>query len=343
MSAIDATKAAAHSESGARYRRVEGRTSNGHRYWYWSRDVPPIPNQYLDSVVFLYPDVAAAERRADSGGSGFIASWPDGAKDPAFRSLYIVTNRHVAEKAHAVRLEKSWGRGADVLATPYEGWWHHPDGDDVSVFPLELSFEQQFYYSAIPFTRFMHQGSKETGWLGPGEDVFLLGRHIDRKGFQVDSPIARFGHIAAPPLMVRNDLRGLDQLSYLVEVLSRSGYSGSPAIVFRLQLEIPHVGGPQLSIGEPRPRAKSQAGTPGEPVLLGINWGHLHESVPVYQPGGERAAEKFYVQQNTGLAAVVPAWRITEILENEDLAETREEGRKRRKREAAELWGTTED
>jgi hypothetical protein len=200
---------------------------------------------------------------------------------------------------------------------------------------------------------FMHALDDGESWLGPGEDVFILGRYIDRRGMQLDTPMARFGHIAAPPVKVRNDRLGVDQLSYLVEVLSRSGYSGAPVIVFRLQVESTFRGNVRLAIGEPRDRnLSSQVGARGTPLLLGINWGHLHENAPVMMPGDEihqetvRHPDSLHVEQNTGLAAVVPAWKISDLLWSEELTHMRDEEFERHKRERAsrgDEWGTTED
>jgi hypothetical protein len=309
--------------------------------------MPPIPSEFLDAVVFLYRSEEDAHAGADSGGSGFLTGVSAGTVES--RSLYVVTNRHVAEKARAVRIQEPHGSRVEVRETPEDGWWHHPDGDDVSVFPLGLSPEREFYYAAIPANSFMHDVDGQS-WLGPGEDVFILGRYIDRNGMQLDTPMARFGHIAAPPVKVRNDKRGIDQLSFLVEVLSRSGYSGSPAIVFRLQLETPFGGGVRLSIGAPSDRPlQSQVGTAGQPLLLGINWGHVHENDPVFIPGDETYGneesehpEKLYVKQNTGLAAVVPAWKISELLWGEELKQMRDDERKEQGSQGSQ-WGTTED
>lgn len=309
--------------------------------------MPPIPNHFLDSVVFLFQSSEAAEARMNSGGSGFIASV---ARDHYLGSpLYIVTNRHVAERARAVRIQEPGGRDFDVIATPEERWHHHPDGDDVSVFPLGISPYRDFYYSSIDASTFMHTVEPERSWLGPGEDVFLLGRYIGRDGTQLDTPMARFGHIAAPPVKVRNPMRGLDQVSYLVEVLSKSGYSGSPVVAFRLQLEAPFAGGIRLSIGEPSDRPlKGQQGSPGTPRLLGINWGHLDEVAKVFVPGDEtfgatesQSPDRAYVRQNTGLAAVVPAWKISDILWSEELEQARQAEWEVRKKEDLGLDGSS--
>ena len=249
-------------------------------------------------------------------------------------ALYVVTNDHVARKAGAVRIADPDGRHpADVIETPQDEWLRHPDGDDVAVFPLGIVQPETFFYSAISPGNFMHAVDGKS-WLGPGEDVFLLGRHIGSDGLNVDTPMARFGHIAAPPVKIRNRHRGgIEQLSYLVEILSRSGYSGSPVIVFRLQLETPYMGGVRIGIGEPRDRPlKAQFGTSGSPTLLGINWGHIDQPSAVLVPGDDSEytdpvahPDRSFVLHNSGLAAVVPAWKISDLLWSDELEEMRAE------------------
>ena len=295
-----------------------------------SANVPPIPSHFMEAVVFLYCDETSARLGTGSAGSGFLARIGMGEGLPS--AVYVVTNDHVARQATAVRIADPDGRRPpDVIETPQDEWLRHPDGDDVAVFPLGMGRRaESFYYSAISPGNFMHAvGGKS--WLGPGEDVFLLGRHIGSDGVNVDTPMARFGHIAAPPVKIRNRYRGIDQLSYLVEVLSRTGYSGSPVIVFRLQLETPHMGGVRIAIGEPRDRTlKGQFGMAGQPTLLGINWGHVDEPSSVLMRADEYDdalphPDRLFVRQNSGLAAVVPAWKINDILWSEELEQMRAE------------------
>jgi hypothetical protein len=61
------------------------------------------------------------------------------------------------------------------------------------------------------------------------------------------------------------------RLSYLVEALSLSGYSGSPVMAFRLHIET-HFGG---GMGEPVQGNSTNVENPGRPSLLGIDWGHF--------------------------------------------------------------------
>jgi hypothetical protein len=48
--------------------------------------MPRIPSDLLDAVVYLYPDVAAAQSGEQIGGSGFLASISDGNDSFTFAS-----------------------------------------------------------------------------------------------------------------------------------------------------------------------------------------------------------------------------------------------------------------
>jgi hypothetical protein len=289
--------------------------------------LPPIPAHFLDSVVFLYPSREAAESGKGSGGSGFLASVPvyDG------RALYIVTNEHVALNANAARLTTRTDR-THVLDTPVDGWREHPDGDDVAVFALALSEQDNYRLSAIEWTTFVHMPTV----VSPGDDVFFLGRYVEPDGTQTDSPVARFGHVALQgTVKVVQDKRGyFEQESFMVEALSLSGFSGSPVAAFRMHLQQSSFGGAiTVAMGEPASRADFQQGTTGTPALLGITWGHHHENAPV-----RRGREKtdMHVEQNRGIANVVPAWKITELLKSEELVTKRKQQSDKTERERRE-------
>ena len=63
------------------------------------------------------------------------------------------------------------------------------------------------------------------------------------------------------------------------------------------------------------------------PWLLGVDWGHL----PLYQPMFEKIgnayekSETHYYDINTGIACVVPAWRILDILNIDALKAQRQQ------------------
>ncbi len=103
-----------------------------------------------------------------------------------------------------------------------------------------------------------------------------------------------------------------------MEALSVSGYSGSAVVVFTT-----YVSGLAMDIG---------VGTPvrvSDPRLLGVNWGHLKARGKSYVQDEQGArVPDLYVRQNSGVAAVVPAWKITELLQIGKLKTMREEQRR---------------
>ncbi len=66
-------------------------------------DVPGIPRQWLDAIVYLYPSEEAANSGAPYGGTGFLMT-VDPAPGAACRlgHLYAVTNAHVIEGGGAM-------------------------------------------------------------------------------------------------------------------------------------------------------------------------------------------------------------------------------------------------
>jgi hypothetical protein len=146
-------------------------------------------------------------------------------------------------------------------------------------------------------------------------------------GRQRNTPIVRFGNVAmnADYIDVEN---GREQFSFLVECRSLSGFSGSPVFITTTQTYGP----------ENMPKARRPAPPPGQtatvnvgslwgkfgPWLLGIDSGHIPLLKPLYTPKGE-AIYDYRVDANTGIAYVIPAWKIMEVLNDEDLVRKRQE------------------
>jgi hypothetical protein len=102
---------------------------------------------------------------------------------------------------------------------------------------------------------------------------------------------------------------------------------------FDSKVEQPSAGGVKVSIGEPADRSPYAAGQPGRPALLGIDWGHFSDKAAVRDPNGGPSPDKLYVEQNRGLAGIVPAWQITELLQAEEVDEMRKNQREELERE----------
>lgn len=73
--------------------------------------------------------------------------------------------------------------------------------------------------------------------VGPGDDVFVVGRFINSQGKLRNIPSVRFGNIAQMPLKPIEQGRvfgEFQQESFLVEARSISGFSGSPVFLILL-------------------------------------------------------------------------------------------------------------
>lgn len=65
-----------------------------------------------------------------------------------------------------------------------------------------------------------------------GDDVFMIGRFVDHDGSQTNRPSARFGHISMTDAAILQ-VTGYSGSSFVIDMHSRSGYSGSPVFVYR--------------------------------------------------------------------------------------------------------------
>ena len=232
----------------------------------------------------------------------------DGRERPFF--VHAVTNSHVIKEGHSrvIRINTADGK-TDVLNLAADEWFHHPDGDDMAVAPIALTYGYH-KYTAISQTLFLTREGVEELQIGLGDEVFFLGRFVSHEGRQRNLPTARFGEIAMMPWEpITHPTRGINQESYLVEARSISGYSGSPVFV--------HI--PPLT---PRPQGSAHLGA--GPFLLGIDWCHLADYQPVLERDQKTpVAERWYVQQNSGMIGVVPSWKIAEVFDLKELVECR--------------------
>ena len=57
--------------------------------------------------------------------------------------------------------------------------------------------------------------------------------------------------------------------------------------------------------------------------FLGIDWGHIPNFEDVVDEGGKRHPDGWRVRSNSAIAAVVPAWKLIELLSIEELVKHR--------------------
>jgi len=288
----------------------------GHPFYVWRNPVPRIDDMVLDCVVYLYPSIEDAMAGYRVGGSGFLIGVDSEVHENA-TVLYAVTNAHVIRgNCPIIRLNTKLG-AKDVIPLNAEDWVLHEDGDDLAVCPLVMA-PGVYKYRYIPSNLFVTPELVEQHRIGPGDDVFMVGRFISHEGQQRNTPLARFGNISMMPWEPIPTEWGIAQDSFLVEVRSLSGFSGSPVFVdIRPYTTRPGVDPKTLDVvTEPL----------GGPWLLGVDWGHPKFHEPVKQREGERwvdVPEGWVIESNSGQAAVLPAWRLQQLLNQEELVMAR--------------------
>ena len=276
--------------------------------------MPPIRDHLLETVIYLYPSVADAVSGTNTGGSGFLVGLPaDGAplleenQPPA--AIIAVSNRHVVgdpAQSPVIRLNTLAGR-VEVLEMTGADWIAHPDGDDLAICPLGVVPDgvKFNYLRRELFIKRASDGSPHfTGLPGSGPPVFLgsgvfmVGRFMPIES-RVNQPVVRFGDIAMLPAPIRSP-RGIDQESYLVEMHSVSGFSGSPVFI-----------GTYNELGSLAQR------------FLGVDWGHIPHVHPVLDADARHPS--YTVEQNSGMMMVIPSWKLEEMLDSDEINEWKDE------------------
>jgi hypothetical protein len=316
----------------------------------WERvGMPRIPQGVIDGVFYLYRDRNDAIAGRSPGGTGFIIRY-----DGTFNEMvpghhfYGVTNWHVAcaDGFSTIRLNKIDG-GTDVIELGPEDWTFMPGKYDVAVVPLVLD-SNVHNVSSISTHQFSRKPEHDLGSnIGVGEDVFMIGLFIDHDGKTTNVPSARFGNISMLPnpnatIEQPTEYRGE---SYVVDMHSRTGFSGSPVYVFRTfgsdltramghdfeEIEIDNAQiegtyGTRMRARGGRIRARSLF------QLLGIHWGQfperweLRDKSKLKESRKDLIVEGGYVEGMSGMTCVIPAWNIMEVLDMPVLKDLRHPG-----------------
>ena len=277
--------------------------------------MPRIPPMILNCVVYLYATRDDAEAGRGEGGTGFFVRIP--AVVPGRWFEYIVTNWHVAVRFgySVVRVERVDG-GHDIFDFDPSEWQFLPEYD-IAVIEAPCvsdSHKVAFIHGDI----FVTKEIKEQERIGPGDDIFMVGRFVDYQGSNQNVPAVRFGNISMDPApIVQPNDKAAD--TYCIDVHSRSGYSGSPVFVYRT---------PGYDLEE---RLRSGRGAKilysGTNLLslLGIHWGQFPEVWEVTDNGKLRNENSLenreplvtdgrFIKGLSGMTCVLPAWTIAEVL-----------------------------
>jgi len=273
--------------------------------------LPRLKDEAMDCVIYLYPTVSSAEKGVAAGGTGLLVAIPSKEMPDTGSYTYAITNSHVIKGPSPVIRLKGKEGGHVIVDTSVDDWVHHPAGDDVAACAINLPKTARFGW--IKNHMWATKELVERHNIGPGDDVCMIGRFINHEGKEKNIPTVRFGNISMMPWEPIENSTGAMQDSYLIECRSLPGYSGSPVFVYESAI---HLGSPRK---ERMPF-----------LLLGIDWCHPANFQKVMERDGKTPVPGGWkVDTNSGMAGVIPAWKIQELLEGEPFVTQRRESEKR--------------
>jgi hypothetical protein len=276
------------------------RETNGSCYRVWQAPMPWIPDEILNCAVYLYRTREEADVGTAPGGTGFLLA----EHGRGGTHVYVVTNEHVSTDFPVVRITKRDGT-IDVKDLDGRAWITPHSRDDLAIAALDLPS----FYAAHFIVRsdLLTPQEMERFKLGPGDNCLMIGRFVKADNRQRDRPVVRFGNIAMMPDLIHQSKRDHDQESFLVDMRSISGFSGSVVVVYYGTVGVrpgldPHPPGGVMHASEVMNKA----------WVLGIDWGHI----TIKDDRGEPL--------HSGLAGVVPAWKVNELLEDDRVVALKE-------------------
>lgn len=311
--------------------------------------MPVLPRNVVNCVFYLYRSVDDAKAGRSPCGTGFVVAvctMPH-VRTPKF--YYGVTNWHVAirDGASVVRINSVDG-GVDVIEFDPSEWEFMPGGHDIAA--IELNLDSKVHdLSAVDVRMLLSRpssGMTLNELIAVGDDTFMVGLFADNSGVELNIPSARFGNVSMLPheMATVKEPTGLRGANFIVDMHSRTGFSGSPVFAYRTfgsdlsasygegfeALDIEFNEAQFSSNGRDyagresfRGRIKSHNGRlkPRTMLrLLGIHWGQFSEAMPydrkrletMSEP--ETSLERQYVHGFSGMTCVVPSWDILDIL-----------------------------
>jgi hypothetical protein len=288
-----------------------------------------IEQSFRNSVAFVMVDMPQEDggvARRPAGTAFFLAL-----EEGGLTFMYAVTARHVLDEALRVGAtglflrvragdeQRFMPEGFVDVPVTADQWVRHPH-TDVAVARFIATGNATCW--ALPTTMLMPVpiGFDPYGPapVGEGDDVFFVGMFSNYLGREMMLPIVRFGNIALMSYEAINvklsnapDAPITPIEAYLVEARSWGGHSGSPAWVY-----FPLTRDPSQAL-------RIEDLRESHPKLLGLVHGHYSLDQEADFVGDSPATKS--LAANSGIALVVPAHNIMEVLEGNDLTSERAE------------------
>jgi hypothetical protein len=291
--------------------------------------MPRVPEQVLDSVFYLYASEDDARSGKHFGGTGFFVWLPatDGNENDTRGWIYAVTNWHLAVRGgfSVIRVNTENGPPDIFDLGPEE--WHFDPKYDVAITPVRL--KNGFHkFSVVPTRIFCSELVAANQGIGPGDELFMVGRFVDHDGGETNQPAVRFGHISINPTLMKQGANEFSSACYCVDIHSRTGYSGSPVFVYRT---------PGSDLSDITRRANQRRSSPARLLAAGVNYFgllgiHFAQFPELWEVGKHQPQENealiagenpTYVKGMSGMTCVLPAWTIGEVLNSKILVDMR--------------------
>jgi hypothetical protein len=228
-----------------------------------------------------------------------------------------VTSRHVVEEAPQhdgnvnIRLNSATGP-TEWLKLPETIWVRHEDSSiDVAIAPYPYDHDEHIKRGHAPLasSACLRDDQFEEFGIAPGIDLFFPGLFVRNPGDSKNIPIIRTGTIAAIPDEKTRTATGAAHV-YLAEMRSIGGHSGSPVFVhFNMQ----HRWVRHTTKAEPE----------NPLVLLGVVQGHFQLRPDEFTASTPTSARRYGEDFNSGIAIIVPAKEILNVLNQKPLVDLR--------------------
>jgi hypothetical protein len=274
--------------------------------------MPRINDQILESIFYLYPSVEEAERGERVGGTGFFI-WVETENYKPLGHTHAVTNRHIIEGGSTVIRLNNHDGTTTIKPLALNQWILHPHGADLAIAYLPSPNKYEIKYRGIRADLIMSKEKIPVFDIGPGDDVYVVGRFTRQDGGNLNLPCVRSGVISMMPHKNMASASSHDEPAretFLVEMRSLPGFSGSP-VIWQLPLLHPAV----WHLERPQHKLAAHPDMPIGPWLLGIDCEYLYYDVEVYDERGN----KYIKHIHSGYSIVIPAWELVDLLNDERL------------------------
>ncbi len=268
----------------------------------------PIPPEVKSVVAFIFIE---KESKLIPNGTAFFVGVKN-PSDPNILNVCLVTAKHVLYKPNTtefldkvyIRLNKKGG-GSEVGVIPIktEGdkktvFIHIDTSVDIAVIPF-LPDQERFNFKVLPDDLITTKDAYKDLKIREGSDVFFTGLFTPYLGAEKNFPVVRFGRVA---LITEEKIEWQGKLMdlYLIEAGSYGGNSGAPVFFY---------------LGSDREPGSLVVGTPIL-KLAGVMQGTFLDVQEIKMIETKKIPLSL---SNMGIAAVVPAYKLHELLFSEEL------------------------